>query len=629
MNARWLPVVALFGGLSVPATAKDIPQRATTLSVAAKSSLSGPPAAGTALSRVLSEIGAGGTVPLDTALEAFSLVVGPVPGAAAPSGPIGEVMDGTFAVRWALAHFDQMTPAQRAAVRRDLSGRPLGIAPLVGHSQALAREPDNVTPPAAPYLAVAENASKEIAAHIGHPLSIPISVVVNATQMEGDALAYTYVTNSSGGYTGTPARCEIFINPSLYSSKDTSWVTDTVVHEVFHCYQGADYSSLAAFNNAPAWLIEGSAEWVGEILAPTSANGWWDEYLLDINKSLLKRSYDAVGFYAHMAETGNDPWHSFDLMFKAPTSMAAYDLATDSSFRTTWASSLLRKTWGDGWTTTGPAIPPGVWYIPKVTVLGVGHSLSGHVAPYTNAVVAVNTTAQVLQVTVSTPYSRVHDTTDHDFDDPLSGPHRFCLSDCTSSPELAELPRLTPGAVFLALTGNTAGATYTISATNLAPCLDGDWVTTSWTLTASAGSVTGGAGVHYMIKGNQATVDFNGMAPLGQLTFHGEGTEALSYTQTSPISAQSPSSSGHISVTELPGGDVTLTVGGGPPISGNSATSPVHGGSGTWTCSATDMTWHLENSTGSTELDFARLPALAAAVTAAQPSRLSRRRAPL
>jgi hypothetical protein len=562
------------------------------------------------MSEVLSEIRPNGTVSLATALQAFSLVVGPVPGATAPKRPIGEIMDGTFALRWILGYWDQLTPAQRAAVQSDLAGRPLGIpAPVVGDSQALTRDPDKTTPPAAPYQALAENESKQIAAHIGHPLGIPITVVMNPTEivvyrLDGTpiaALAYTSVTNSSGGYTGTAARCEIHINPSLYTIKDSSEINDTVAHEVFHCYQGTDYPSLTAFYTAPSWIIEGSAEWVGETLAPTpSDSAFWRPYLLNISKSLLKRDYDAIGFYAHMAETGNNPWQRFDLMFKAHTSMAAYNIATDDSFKTTWASSLLRKgAWGEGWNTTGPGIPGGVWYIPKVTVLGVGRSLSGHVAAYTNAVVAVNTPAEVLQVTVNTPYSRVHDTSNHDFDNLLSGPNRFCLYNCASSAELSELPRLTQGEVWLALTGNTAGATYTISATNLGSCLDGDWVTTSWTLIASQGSVTGGAGIHYMIKGSQATIDFNGMAPLGELTFHGEGTEKLFYTQTTP-------SSGHISVQEV-GGDVTLTVGGGAPISGNSAQSPDRGGSGTYTCSATNMSWHLTNSSGSTELDFARV----------------------
>ena len=117
---------------------------------------------------------------------------------------------------------------------------------------------------------------------------------------------------------------------------------------------------MAAYVKAPDWLIEGSAEWVGQTLAPSpsTSDGWWRRYLLDIGKSLLTRTYDAIGFFAHMEETGIDPWHSFDLMFKAPTSAMAYAIATDRQFKLTWASSLLRDPdFGAGWDTTGPNIP--------------------------------------------------------------------------------------------------------------------------------------------------------------------------------------------------------------------------------------------------------------------------------
>ena len=57
---------------------------------------------------------------------------------------------------------------------------------------------------------------------------------------------------------------------------------------------------------------------------------------------------------------------------------------------------------------------------------------------------------------------------------------------------------------------------------------------------------------------------------------------------------------------ELPGGTVTLSVNGGPPITGSYGNSPGHGGTGTWSCSGDIMSWHLANSTGSTVLDFAR-----------------------
>ena len=458
------------------------------------------------------------------------------------------------------------------------------------------------TPPVGPYLAVLKNDESDIASHIGHPLGIPLSVVVNSKQVGPTALAYTYAYDSKGDLTGRPASCVIYINPLLYHSVDSSQVNVTLMHEMFHCFQAVDYSTLTAFYDAPRWLIEGSAEWVGETLAPSQPDVLWQNYLLDIGKSLFNRTYDAIGFYAHMEETGIDPWHLFDRMFRAPTSAAAYAIATDREFKLTWASSLLRHPdFGDGWDLTGPAIPD-IAFNPTVHVLGLNQSLKGTVAAYANDIVGVNTAANTLEFVVSTPYSRLHDSTSHDFDNLQSGPHQFCLNNCSASAELEALPRLAPGAVYLALTGDTTGASYAISASNDAPCLVGHWVTTDWTLIAPEGSLSGGAGIHVTVTSTEADIDYTGMAPVGDLVFSGMGDFNAAYSQSTTAT------SGPMSLTEIPTSDITLSVNGGAPISGNSQNSPAHGGSGTWTCSADTMSWHLSNSTGSEVMNFNRLP---------------------
>jgi hypothetical protein len=65
------------------------------------------------------------------------------------------------------------------------------------------------TPPAGPYLAVLKNDESDIASHIGHPLGVPVSVVVNSKQVDPTALAYTYAYDSKGDLTGRPASCVI------------------------------------------------------------------------------------------------------------------------------------------------------------------------------------------------------------------------------------------------------------------------------------------------------------------------------------------------------------------------------------------------------------------------------------
>ena len=100
----------------------------------------------------------------------------------------------------------------------------------------------------------------------------------------------------------------------------------------------------------------------------------------------------------------------------------------------------------------------------------------------------------------------------------------------------------------------------------------------------------------------EADIDYTGMAPVGDLVFSGMGDFNAAYSQSTTAT------SGPMSLTEIPTSDITLSVNGGAPISGNSQNSPAHGGSGTWTCSADTMSWHLSNSTGSEVMDFNRLP---------------------
>ena len=60
-------------------------------------------------------------------------------------------------------------------------------------------------PAPAQYLAQVQHYSDEIASDIGHPLSLPLSVVVNSTQVQGNTtLAYTEPLDSSGQNTDGP-----------------------------------------------------------------------------------------------------------------------------------------------------------------------------------------------------------------------------------------------------------------------------------------------------------------------------------------------------------------------------------------------------------------------------------------
>ncbi|HTW09306.1 MAG TPA: hypothetical protein VME46_17500, partial [Acidimicrobiales bacterium] len=395
------------------ATVAPRPQPAVRTATPARSAAVGAgmqnsavPAPRTTLRSLFSDIRPDGSIPLAAALQAFSLLAGPLPGVKVPNGPDGRTMDGTFAVNWVLGHWDRLTPAQREAVKGFLTA---GLTPRTvlaapgdgaGHARLAAKV---TTPPLGPYLAMLKADEVVIASNIGHPMGLPVSVVAETKQTK-TYLAETVLYDKSGGFTGRAARCEVQLQPLLFTT-DAETVSDTLMHEMFHCFQGADYPTLAQFNDAPTWLIEGSAQWVAQSLAPSAAqgDGWWDLYLEHPTIPLFSRSYDAIGFFAHMDETGTDPWHAFDKIFRAaPTSAQAYAMATDEEFKLTWASSFLRyRDYGEGWDTTGPDIPK-ISYIPKLYSLQNGSSISGKVAPYANLVLAVTTDANAIEVIVNT-----------------------------------------------------------------------------------------------------------------------------------------------------------------------------------------------------------------------------------
>src|SRR5450756_2110555 len=59
----------------------------------------------TAWQQTLNEVRPNGTVSTSTALSAFALAIGPVPGARPVSGPKQLIPSGTLAVQWVLGHW--------------------------------------------------------------------------------------------------------------------------------------------------------------------------------------------------------------------------------------------------------------------------------------------------------------------------------------------------------------------------------------------------------------------------------------------------------------------------------------------------------------------------------------------
>jgi hypothetical protein len=380
-------------------------------------------------------------------------------------------------------------------------------------------------PPSGPYLATLKNISGEIASDIGHPLNLTLSVVINPTQKEGAKTdAYAAPEDASGGQDGPATQCVMYVNPLLYKAKNTAYVKLVLAHEVFHCFEAMDYPNIEAWSHAPAWLIEGESEWVGATIEPAE-DTWWTKYLTDLKTPLFSQTYDAIGFYSLMQASGDDTWHLLDPMLRAGSSAAAYALASNTTLDLDWASSFARQSsFGTGWDASGPGITD-ARYNPDASILRNGTDLTAKVAPYANALIKFNPSSDVVDIAPGTINSRMHEANGDTVNNP---DNTYCVHDCDQCPEMKSFPKLVTGTDWLSVTGNTAGATYSVMGKKAmcnGSCMIGNWMVTSMTLTTAGGSFIGGQGTEVDIAAGGATmIDFTPGAPLGAAKFSGVET---------------------------------------------------------------------------------------------------------
>jgi hypothetical protein len=241
---------------------------------------------------------------------------------------------------------------------------------------------------------------------------------MNKVEKNAPALMYASSYDFQGGQNGPPARCRIGVNPAGDALQGRDWSV-TLAHEVWHCFQAVllGLPRLRKFGTAAQtkWIIEGQAEWVGEEVAgpdPREALGWWFQYLSHPQTPLFSRTYDAIGFYAHVAERcggGAYVWSILQGMLdKIPDNLASYDAATagcDAHFLDSWASGFFRDpARGAEWDTTGTAIPSGGTAAAalqgKILTLANGQHEPLFAGQLTNSIYMLTSRADILRVGV-------------------------------------------------------------------------------------------------------------------------------------------------------------------------------------------------------------------------------------
>jgi hypothetical protein len=352
---------------------------------------------------------------------------------------------------------------------------PAGLhAAIVGHTPA-------------DYRQEAQSLAAKIAGFLGRPLGIPITITVNKIEEHPPALMYAFGLDAQGGLTGTPAQCRIGVNPSGDALQGRDWAVD-VAHEVWHCYQavllGLPRFGQAATDAQVKWIMEGQAQWVGEMVAGPDipeARSWWFAYLTDPQMPLFTRTYDALGFYAHIAERCGGPPHVWSvlqgMLDKVPDNPAAYRAATvgcDAGFLDTWASGFFREPdRGSAWNTSGPAMPTGDTRAAAlrghVIALANGQVIPESIGPYANGIYELTSNADIVKVAAA-GYVRLSDAANFDYI--VAGATTYCTraGGCTCPPgSVYQGPSLTPlvTPADLALTGGTVPSGTSVRLTGI------------------------------------------------------------------------------------------------------------------------------------------------------------------
>ncbi len=286
------------------------------------------------------------------------------------------------------------------------------------------------------------------------------------------------------------APCFIALFPSFWkplSSKLGAQGHLVLTHEVVHCYQDVVWGSAAVADAVPKFILEGSAEYLGDdAVGYGDSPSWWPSWFNPARPqpSLLNRSYDALGWYALDARVTGSLWSRMVAAWRAYRSGGSQAFihalgGDDRSVETAWGPSLVNhRSWGAPWISTGPGLGSGEHSI------GATDADTGKLQAWAGEVDRDPPgSGRLVLIRVSGGFGAVHDESGHHlvgFVDQL-----FCtdvhgcpikFETCTDGTRIT-VPRLDPRYT-LAVASGAAGGEYTVAgysnvnliASDVSPC---------------------------------------------------------------------------------------------------------------------------------------------------------------
>ena len=253
---------------------------------------------------------------------------------------------------------------QPCSCRRSRSSLLAAFAPVAG-----AADITEVNPP---LQKIAEEQAQKLAGYLG-PLSLHLVAGYASDPGEVKNMATTTLGKENGHFTLNGPVCQIAANHSWFDARTHYEMEETLVHEDFHCYEhqiapnawsvvhhsikeevirGIHKGELGDEGQLEEarWIIEGLARWVDLTLYPASGEEGLKnltEYYETPKKGLFDRSYDAVGFWAHLQDISGDLWQRIPDILRAGVNSAnqkAADAALggqEETFLSSWGSSAF------------------------------------------------------------------------------------------------------------------------------------------------------------------------------------------------------------------------------------------------------------------------------------------------
>ncbi len=374
---------------------------------------------------------------LDKAKRIFSMVFGDLPGMVTPPDARDpNQFCGTLAATYIYQFWNQLTPAEQAAVRKVIGpskgsrsargwpSSPFGDSPRPHLMLAGLMTGGGDPPPKFDYRQLAEDANKAIGDKLGLKEAQRVRFDLEVgfdTPKNGTAKAETYSFDDVSGQR-IPSGCFIHVYDPMFGPFGKTDAASILTHEMWHCYQQDALGNRPDVLATRPWLIEGEADWVmaSIVSASTAYAKDWFAYSTTPDREFSQRGQDGIGIYGHLADVaGNDQvvWDRLLLALQlgvGAKDMQAFTALTDgyrTDYYTSWGSSYFLESSQPKWTMVNPGTPPNA-RLPPTTVTVNDKDMK--FLPWANAFEAetlqVESNADILAIRLEAGYGRVHDT---------------------------------------------------------------------------------------------------------------------------------------------------------------------------------------------------------------------------